>query len=1500
MTDPVTLSVHSVPQPAASEPIGSAALPQPPEAGIVHDLVQSAPAAITTITQATAQTDSPASLASEDIQKRNAEEKLTENVRSLESALQKDDPAALSEALETVKPLREGLSPAGETLIRQAEITLSASEAPAPSAAPQPGAAPAASAHSDETAETAQTPADTVTVPADEKQIERLQTLKQNAVNGTLSPDINPTEALSAIREEIAVAAAAEPVASQEGEPVGLQSLHNNVLASLAQQIGAQVSVIHTALTVQNAIDAANAAATAPEKFEHLREVTDLLHDSAVMEASKQLMARQLSDPKDRLEAMINLSNGPNVTGSARRSLLAAYDTAVVGAVRTAFDELTAALASDHPDAAPLRFGRFALAAKADPAQVTSMLTLGNLDFAALTQLARAAVAANADPLDLLCALEPALFMPGRTPEQSTALVVTLLHHLETADHSTPKGRMETLQFINMVFQDGLPEFADQALAVKKYLLPEHNGDAVLEHSLMLAHREAASRLMDARGRHVSAVNRQLERTGQPSLSARSFVLTPETAALLIRQAKKTEVDDVNLRIANLAVLEMQAARAGLYDFANPGTPAATADGQKLPTAADLVSDPLRWYDSLGLDEKYVKYARELDHELIQGDAPAANLCMGRLVSAAADFGKGFEGVQQLADTEDLIRHKSDHFNPRRADRIFMQSPGYLVRRALNHIVADLTGKLSADQRLADPQQGLTINAGAIAEAMRLRVAEMVGRIADHDKALDLNNQFRQYQRGAALASLRYGKHADVLTKIAKKSNEITQLQAKIDHVQSRAEKQQKVKNSIRFSWPHTRGERRDVARLVLEFNRLKSDTVKHPEHRADNEARLTEIRESLTGVDPAKMVRSSAYKGRVMTDELIQAEMLPRAQSLAYFDCKITGAEFSQADKDSLYLLRAADKMDVIRETARDLRAEIKKSMGKDNARELMAFARAAVLQVYSEMMEAHEAFSLRDPQTAERVLEQLRDWGLNPENPLYRPLIRRSLDRLTMPDGTINLERLKDYVESEKLEFAGKAESKQLRRQFVFKEGKLFGNGARIRDMIQPEAAVRQEGVSQFLNNVNQAGRSVVFNRERGLGIDTGALYAPWDTNGKPFAANLLLPLTARLKVMRNDSLAVTNTGRGYEVIVKGGLAASIGATIKKTPTGSNFTFGVGADGSYGHAKGVALTFASREEVERFVKEVLTPGSDLTNSKKTTYDRSVWLNAADIRVVTDDSVSGNLSLTASYKALALPLDPIQIGSIGNTFALGAALNTGLNAGIKYDTSRTSNAKGETFTARLTGTVMLTAGAAVSVTDVVTEGQSVVGKISKAQPALTAALSVVATNEHRLVTNEKGVDPSTSLTTSLVLNASFRSKPLLRKIFSGADIEKLRNTNPAFETEVERLLGNLPAGANVVVKRTLTREAHQQIQSELVLAKTGTQAERNAHIEKARKLLASGDSYKPVKLSVVYRKPTALSKHTPGIACLQIARNHSLTVTSQGGSIDINLEAPRTATAEH
>ena len=1359
------------------------------------------------IAEATAMTpaDTPKDLDPRVREARSEEVKTVETVRALDRAVASESPENVEKARAAVleQVPEETLSEAGRALLDSAQAL---SEAPA-----------ADVVESTVAAEAGETPV----LERSAETVEHLLSANDGIIGDQTRTTAEMEKSVEALDKALEARASAEEAPVDDSPVVSTEACEDYALVTAARREDHTLGVRRVMDESLQKLDDALRIADPEERLEELEGIGSRIQDSAIAESAAEVLASGSAEPQEQLAALLALRNSDHVLGSDLTKLQNRWEALVTNELRE-------------------RLGTYGVAGDVKSA----------FSKEAVTALVHSASAAGVSPSQVFEAMLQGVDMPGRSPSLSADLLKVLTSHLVSADHTTTAGRMETCRMIDMVFQGGYPERADSALVLKQALTGSHPEEASMQHSLLLAHQKLASQLLDAQPGKGLQQKAALERASMPGRSMRSFMLTPEIVSALVKAALKTEVNDVNFRIANLAVLEMEAVKAGVAPLNQD--------------SAGRVQDARAWCESLGLDEGFVKYAGEVQAALEAGGDEAAKL-MGRLTGAAADFGKGFEGEAGLLKTEGLIRRQAGRYDAKHADNVFRNAPGYLAGKALNTLVANLSGLIFADDRLTNPADGLAVDGEAIEGAMRARMALLQSGLEGREKLNAMRTERDRFQKDLVQGVATFRKNADVLSRLARNADERVEFRSQKADIAARRAEHKANMNGIGFSWPHSRSERREAARTVLEFARLKAEVDRMPEgaERTEDLERLQGLREKLAGCDPVKLVSASSRCDRIPTDEVILKEMLPRAQALAYFDKRVEGKSGSDANADMLKSVKASLRLDKLSAQDWAMRIGFKFKMGRKNMKEIAAAASAAVLKVYVESNDAREAFSLRHADAAERVAGQLRVWGLDPTDAVLSPIIRREIDRMTLPDGTLNPSVLAKMADDTKVRFAGKEVTSAWKDELKEANVGFFARRRAVKAEISPQQAIRREGVARLMDGASQPGGSVGISFERGFTADTAATYKPWSRPGRASSINLLMPISARFSVMRNDSLAVTNKGDGFEVLIKGGLAASIGASVALSL--GHARVALGADGGSSSAKGVAFSFSSRADAERFLEAVMTPKSDLTNRKSENYDPSVWLNASDIRLVTERGVSGNVSAMA----LADLVPALGAGSVLAFAGGGVKLAGGV------ERSQSINAHGEVNTYRQRGTVT----ASVSLLKADTAG-------------LTVSGSIHYVKELQLVTNEDGVSPQTNCTTKLSVGAGLNRLELFKHAFTAAEATEMARCDDQFAGRLQHFLGNLKPGSNVIVRRGLKPEVLKTVQNELIAARQGAPADRKAAIARVNDLLGRVDSYRPERLTVVDNEASKLSRtHSPGIAFMQALSRSTYNVTNIGGSLEIKLD---------
>ena len=427
------------------------------------------------------------------------------------------------------------------------------------------------------------------------------------------------------------------------------------------------------------------------------------------------------------------------------------------------------------------------------------------------------------------------------------------------------------------------------------------------------------------------------------------------------------------------------------------------------------------------------------------------------------------------------------------------------------------------------------------------------------------------------------------------------------------------------------------------------------------------------------------------------------------------------------------------------------------------------------------------------------------------------------------------------------------------------------------------RSEGVRALLREASLPGSGFVYDRSRGLVIDTGAVFMPFTSPSAPVnLLNVAHPLSARLRLMHNDSMTVSNVGNGcYQVMLKGGLAASLGATMKTAVPGTPLTLVTGVNATGRDDKGLALTFKNEQDCAAFLNAFMKPDSALHKGTKEQYHPSVWLSASQIRFIDGYTVSGDIS--------AGLMDSIFKKMLGRGFVgTGSGVTTMALAG---DMTRREehSATGEAVTFSVKGRVTLSASASLGL---------VHGTISAGSPKTTKVTAETMDIEQRfkVVTGPQGLMPSCCAETECMVGPLKKSvmHDITRRLLLPSDVRSRISKDIAFSDAFEKLIRGLPPTAKLIVHRDLRPGALEKARELLTRARMAENtSERQKALEEAHGLLASFDSYVPTRINVVNVAPADIAENwSPGLGAFQYARNTSFL--RMRGSAPLTIDLPQ------
>ena len=143
-------------------------------------------------------------------------------------------------------------------------------------------------------------------------------------------------------------------------------------------------------------------------------------------------------------------------------------------------------------------------------------------------------------------------------------------------------------------------------------------------------------------------------------------------------------------------------------------------------------------------------------------------------------------------------------------------------------------------------------------------------------------------------------------------------------------------------------------------------------------------------------------------------------------------------------------------------------------------------------------------------------------------------TLAALTSADGTLREETLRSEAAKSNLDHVGKEHAETMKSTLRDEGASRLSAWKKTRDFVNntllPDDRRRAEGVRSLLREASRPGSGFVYDRARGMVVDTGAVFSPL-TSPKSLVnmVSLAHPLSARMRLTLNDSLTVSNVGNG-----------------------------------------------------------------------------------------------------------------------------------------------------------------------------------------------------------------------------------------------------------------------------------------------------------------------------------------------------------------------------------
>lgn len=1065
------------------------------------------------------------------------------------------------------------------------------------------------------------------------------------------------------------------------------------------------------------------------------------------------------------------------------------------------------------------------------------------------------------------------------TEEHKNALVQALdkgiAATVTTEGRSTVEKRGETLRYVDMAFQGSYPEHADEALALKKLLLPEYENEVTLQHECMVASRQLLSILMEGEQSRGLGTPNALSRALQGTASARSFVLTPDIVKGL---TNKVDLENFNYHLAHVAVLQKRAAEAGLFPL---------SEEQKA-----RMTDVHAWCLSLNLGTDAAAYAGKLDHAL--DDEAQKARCMHEIQQASAHFVRGFRGQTELSLAGRIIQKRTTMTESmtagRRENAIFESSPEYMARLALDHHIVNLSGLILPEERFSGEDSAMTLDGNAVDQAMKTETEKLYQTLFGNEnpddaraRMEDMSRERREYLQDLQ----RFESHAGVMQSLAHSTREGVKLRASIHESQARVDSMKQDKALLHFTWPHRRIGRLKTCNTVFEIESLSRKlTAATTERERETLQREINTRlKELKGISPFTLASSIRHRKETPSLETVLEHMLPRARALRFFEQKITlnGVTTTEAADTLRRIKNERASLKVHQKNISRSMDNLRSQFGKDNIRRLQQTITAGLYKVFVESQQPLSSFTINDTQTRQAVYAQLESWGMPVHAGLTAQLIRLTLAALTSADGTLREETLRSEAAKSNLDHVGKEHAETMKSILRDEGASRLSAWKKTRDFVNntllPDDRRRAEGVRSLLREASRPGSGFVYDRARGMVVDTGAVFSPL-TSPKSLVnmVSLAHPLSARMRLTLNDSLTVSNVGNGcYQVMLKGGFAASLGATMKVAIPGTPLTLIPGGNAGFQEDRGVAITFSSEKDCEAFLNAFMTPDSSLHDKKK--YDPSLWLCASQVRFIDGDTVSANLSLglMASMFQQVLPLGIVASGSSTVSVALAGDISQQVE----------QNASGETTTINVKKSVTLAGNFSIGASK---------GEIYFGSPLTTVGgASTLALDERfKIVTGPQGVMPATCMETECLAGPLKRGvlHDITRALLLPASVSDRILEDVAFSDAFEKLLRGMPPTARVIVRRELKPAVLEEVRRLFIKVRMATdEYTRSTELKRAHSLLATPDSYTPSSISIRNVTPADISRNwSPGLGAFQYARNTSFASLNSGDTLTIPL----------
>ena len=1089
--------------------------------------------------------------------------------------------------------------------------------------------------------------------------------------------------------------------------------------------------------------------------------------------------------------------------------------------------------------------------------------------------------------------------IPGEEDAPSVLLKTALKGMTEGSDASR-------LQYVDMLFQGAYPERADTALLLKQAVVrPESREGVVCQHELVQSLRVIQHDILDVTRNARGMGNRGVGhgRTGTihraaGSMSARSFVLTPSLVKALNKH-DDVDIPDLNYHMAHVALLQAKAESCGLLGGHAPeGKGAEDSAGtprERTPLQTGVFRD---WCEALGLDEETRTYASALAARLEnpQTEARATRL----LLEASERFNKGLKGTTTLdkagrlvADTASMAVHRS---SARHIHAMFQTSPEFLAREVLDKHIINLTGLIDANERLDIDETGLELNYDKVDAAMLEQMQTLKGNSEEGINGGEIQQTLQQALearartlRGLRARRGRFITGSKAMGEFARAAGESLELRAENARRHETLQNARMEKALMKFAWPHQIREReavcRDVVRLAEVLQHLNENDPKTLRTLSSRGQTLAEERDSLlrrlADVDLHTMRHTGRPADAQLAGEFVETvlpAMLSRARAVLYF------ADGS-AEEDQKAIRNDMRTLEKHQRTIFSFAGKAEKVFGRDVILRLETMVVAAMLRAFLEGGADAAAFSVRDPATLDAIKGHLKNWGLDADRGVMEGLVPMVLGNMTSARGGIDMARLRRENRQVRLSLAGRValgeKARALREtgrgRLAARQAaaKLVSGGETLRD------AFRREGVRGLMAGAARPGQGFVYDRTRGVVLDSGRVFSPLDSR---LVTRLSVgsPLTARMEALRSNSMAVSNMGGGiYQVLLKGRAAVNVAAGLN-IPLAAGFSVKAGAGMGGERSQGVALRFTGEENCRAFLEAFMDSESGLSDRMR---NRELWLKADQIRFVNGSEVSANASLTASHALFSQKLGATRVLALTGTASLA------FSGRVRQTLEESTH--GETAVFERSGSVQAGFAASTGVKDSERASLSNVNPLARSTGAGFDMLQ-----RFRVSTGRKGLMSDTCMELECG-NDRHQSLQRLRVLLPGESRAGVLR-DPALFDRVRRALQKAPPSARLVAHYELKPGLLEELRGRFIEARRAGDGRREELLNGIHERLASRDSYEPTRLIVRMNRPSPISKsYSPGLGGMRIVRSNTM-LSMDSIAIDLRQSTAQPVLSEH